>query len=108
MLPVSETEEFPNSGYINIATGQRVEYEAYRCTDYISVVGVVDIACKVQSSGSACGLYCYDSEKRPVGVLVGSGNNDTVHIVPDGSYSYIRATNLANNTSGILILYFEE
>lgn len=108
MLPESETEEFPNSGYINIATGQVYEYQAYECTDYISVIGVVDIACKVQTSGSACGLYCYDSEKRPVRVLIGSATSETVHIVPDGSYTYIRASNLVNFTSGSLILYFEE
>lgn len=107
-LPVEESESFGTIGGISKVDGQLVVADAYRCTDYISVEGVIDIAYSIIVDSSAiCAIYAYDANKQPLRVLLErKQNQNTSHLRPDGSYKYIRLSTLLRSSEGMCILYF--
>ena len=108
-LPTSESESFSIEGAaINKETGLLLINQNYSCTDFVSVRGVRDIALSVQAAGLACALYGYNENKEPIGPIVETGARPGIHVVPDGSYEYVRASNLVTVTDAYFILYFED
>lgn len=103
-LPSSVSVEFDLNGYLD-TTGNFVSSTRSVCTDFVSVEDVTDIVVSGRNNAIASCLVAYDINKQVVSVLLASGTYNGAHIVPDGSYSYIRAGSLKDNDHS-LELYF--
>lgn len=93
-LPIEESEPFPNDNTLLRSDGATASRESYVTTDYIDITFVDDIVYvgrMSRSSGITMGAY--DGDRNFVGALIVQtpATQSTYHIVPDGSYNYIRA-----------------
>ena len=92
-LPETESEEFTFSRGI-LTDGTLRSSEVYKSTDYIDVEFVDDISARLYIAvDDRCALFAYDWNKQPVKLLIGEAFGDLLHIVPDGTYKYVVASN---------------
>lgn len=107
MLPVQESETFSLGSAIK-PDGSLVNASATKSTRLVSVVGVTDmVLTATQSSYNYLVMAAYDADGNFIRSLVGNGSYDNLHVVPDGSYTFIRASG-SNDSPRSLIMYFEE
>lgn len=103
-LPWSESEEWLSGDFIN-ESGALKASSSYSYTDYIDISEVIDIIYSGQAVAGARAMACYDENKRFVRLLLETGTFNNVHIVPDGTYKYIRACSTTSYNKS-LIVYF--
>lgn len=103
-LPSSISVPFDRKGYLD-ANGNFVSSNGSRCTDFVSVEDVTDIVVTGKAATIARCLVAYDENKAFKSVILGSGDFDHVHIIPDGSYAYVRCTS-ANSADHSLEVYY--
>lgn len=106
-LPWEESEPFPNSQVITTSGILRTN-TAYLCTDYIDVrlAKTVIYQGRVISS-SYVKVYGYDDNKRPVRILLGADNNDSIPVPVDfEGVSYIVACSRGGTYS--LTVYYKD
>lgn len=103
-LPSSVSVPFVLKGYLG-PTGDFIErpFGASRCTDFVSVEDVTDIVATGTTGVNARCLVAYDENKTFKSVILGSGVFDHVHVIPDGSYAYVRC---CSGTDHSLELYY--
>lgn len=104
-LPSSEEIEFEDGFYIVARDGRLAESSIWACTEPIDVSVVTDIIYTGKSAGVASPLYAYDDEGGPVRSLLAVGEYTRVHVVPDGSYRYVRASALNGNAHSLSVVY---
>lgn len=103
-LPRSESAIYNYNGFLT-ANGRFSSSLIAACTDFESVEDIVDIVVSGTTRNTARCLVAYDMNKQFVSVLLSTGTFSGAHIVPDGSYSYVRACSLKNSDYS-LELYF--
>lgn len=89
-LPKTKSADYNYHGFVG-RLGNFRDSESHRCTGFESMEDVVDIVVSGKSTVRACCLVAYDKENVFVRVLLETGTFNNVHIVPDGSYSSVRA-----------------
>lgn len=107
-LPLIESEPFDIADtYLN-ADGTSSRSTAYIATDYIDISFVDDIIYngRIIYTGRIA-MAGYDQEHNFVKILLDYVNNasEAKHIVPDGSYNYIRASSVNNVNYSLQIHY---
>lgn len=106
-LPETESEQYNFIGFIR-SDGSKSTDDYYRTTDYINVIGATDISVKgIVTVEGAKMLYAYDEQLQPVKPLVGSSNSSVTphHVVPDGTYTFIRACGYRSYDKSLLITF---
>lgn len=103
-LPSTISVPFDLNGYLN-ATGDFVSSNLSRCTDFVSVEDVTDIIVTGNTGNLARCLVAYDENKAFVRVILGTGDFNHIHIVPDGSYDYVRSTSRSSVNHSLEIHY---
>lgn len=106
-LPVSEDEPFSLEGSYIYSNGTVLESSQYNATDLVSTEGVTDIVYSGLTTINAHPLAAYNESGRFVRLLLEQGNYSSVHVIPDGSYSYIRACAKTSDPYS-LTLYFRD
>lgn len=106
-LPEDESEQFLQVGAVNKSTGRIEQWESYRNTGFVDVQFVSDITLhSYVVSDFVCALYGYDDNYDPVRVIVEKTDGvSDLHIIPDGSYRYVIATNNPAGTVARMILH---
>lgn len=105
-LPRSESEDYPFNKYINI-NGQAIDSAFSVCTDYVSIDGVVEMVVTADCRENVNCLAAYDGDKNFIRIILGEGTFDSVHVIPDGSYSFVRSCSI-NSSDHSLMLYFRD
>lgn len=107
-LPVEESEPFDLEGTFIYDDGTNGTSSAYVATDYIDISFVDDIVYngRVKYTGRIA-MAGYDQERNFVKILLDQVTNasEAHHIVPDGSYNYIRASSV-NQVNYSLQIHF--
>lgn len=106
-LTEDESEQFLQVGAVSKSNGSILPLEQYQNTGFIDVQFVTDITlrCYVVSE-FVCALYGYDENYNPVRVIVdNSDGGGDLHIVPDGSYRYVIASDRTGVLSAKMILH---
>lgn len=102
-LPYEESEPYPNLNRLTY-TGELAEAKSTHTTDLIDISLVREFV--VTGTQLANAVLClYDEQGNFVRCPLGGGSFTAVHLVPDGTYRYIRASGLDDRDRS-LILYF--
>lgn len=102
-LPVSESEPYDINEYI-MPDGTFVASANVARTDFVSVEDVTEFVV-TGTTGRNPVCAAYDEEFSFVKILIDGGAWENVHLVPDGSYSYIVATGRNESPRSCLIYY---
>ena len=95
-LPVEESEPFPIENTLIRDNGilrTSEDLNVYLCTELIDITFVEEFVYKgYQSRSNTSAVYGYDENGNPVIQLSSNSNRkQIIHLVPDGTYKYIRA-----------------
>jgi len=108
-LPAEESEPFPNIGAISLDGSLDDSVDTSRYTDLIDVTMVREFVYSGRSSSSRASIAGYDSDGNFVKVILQGSSTirRDIHIVPDGSFTHIRAASGPYPSNpGELILYY--
>ena len=103
-LPLQESIPFDQSGYINESGAPR---EATTCvrTDYVDVSLVRELVVTGRfDEANYSVLYAYDANRSPVRALA-IKRASALHVVPDGTYTYVRASSIKSYEHSLLLYY---
>lgn len=106
-LPVDESEQFLQEGGVDKSTGSVMPSDSYENTGFVDVQFVSDITLHTfVESVNYCALYAYDENYNPVRVILDSNNGKgDLHVIPDGSYRYVIASNNPAGAVARMILH---
>lgn len=104
-LPVSQEIEFKDGHFVLAQSGRLSSSSSWACTEPVDVSDVTDIIYTGMSAGTASPLYAYGDDGEAVRSLMVIGSYDHVHIVPDGSYRYVRASALITQDHSLSVIY---
>lgn len=104
-LPRSEEIEFKDGSFVQAQSGRLGYSDIWACTEPVDISDVTDIIYTGVSAGTASPLYAYGDDGEAVRSLMVIGSYDRVHIVPDGSYRYVRASAIITLGHSLSVIY---
>lgn len=111
-LPKTESEPFSVLETILMRDGLTVSFSLTNCTDFVDVTYATDIVYTGRLVGNEdlyAAMVAYDENYELVKVLIGLVSaNSTIHVVPDGTYKYIKACSATSSSGLSLQLIFPD